>query len=366
MSPLFKKSMFRKIILIFIVLTLINAGAIYYFWDKNIELPLLYSLYGAEVLLFLFVIFVWKFISHPMKKILMQMKYLMTGKTYKKIYTKKIDELGFIAQFFNEITSNLESISKKFEEAQRMSSELEIASEIQKNILPDKSPEIANLEIATKNSQAVEVGGDSYDIIADKNNDNTFFYIGDVTGHGAPAALIMMMVNTLIHTYCEIYDNLYDIVVNTNKQLKPRIKAAMFMTMVMLKWNKKENKMSYIGAGHEHILIFRASKGVCEATPSGGIALGMIDDSSKIIKEQDLNLEKGDLIILYTDGITEAKNDAEEMYGLDRLKKAIEKFAIEYEPEGVLHHIALNFSNFVGETSQEDDITLIAIKYKEE
>jgi len=69
--------------------------------------------------------------------------------------------------------------------------------------------------------------------------------------------LVMMMVNTLLHTYSEMYSSVYDIIVNTNRILKPRIKAAMFMTMIMLKWDHIEKKMTYVGAGHEYILIYR-------------------------------------------------------------------------------------------------------------
>jgi sigma-B regulation protein RsbU (phosphoserine phosphatase) len=289
------------------------------------------------------------------------MKLILTGKNYKRIETNRVDELGIIAQFFNEITENLEIISKKLKEEKRMSSELNVAAEIQQRLLPNESPLVQGIEIVTKNRPAVEIGGDSFDYINGK--DATFFYIGDVTGHGAPAALVMMMVNTLLHTYAEMYSNAYDIVVNTNKQLKPRIKSSMFMTMVMLKWDHKTQKMTYVGSGHEHILIYRAKTGKLESIESGGIALGMTPDNSKIVKELNIPLEIDDQIVLYTDGITEAENNTGEMFGLDRLKELITKYAPEYGPEGLTHHVALDFSQFVGDAVQHDDITIMAIKY---
>ena len=163
-----------------------------------------------------------------------------------------------------------------------------------------------------------------------------------------------------------MYSSVYDIVVNTNKMLKPRIKAAMFMTMVMLKWDHLKKKMTYVGAGHEYLLIYRSATGQVESKPAGGVALGMVPDNSKLVKEQEVNLEDGDMIIVYTDGITEAKNDKGEMFGVERLIESIKKYAAQYGPEGVTHHTAIDFSQYVGDHEQEDDITLMVIKYTEQ
>lgn len=336
----------------------------YYFWGNPLAFPLYYSLAAIGGLIVIILVLISTYIDKPLRKLTKQMKLLLTGRPYKKITTNRVDEIGVIAQFFNEITQNLESISQKLKEGQRMSSELEIASSIQRSILPDKSPDVPNLEVVAKTRPAVEVGGDSFDFIQRENA--TYFYIGDVTGHGAPAALVMMMVNTLLHTYSEMYSSVYDIVVNTNRILKPRIKAAMFMTMVMLKWDHVEKKMSYVGAGHEYLLIYRAATGQVESIPAGGVALGMVPDNSKLVKEQNIDLSDGDMVIVYTDGITEAKNDKEEMFGLERLIESIKKYATQYGPEGVIHHTAVNFSQYVGNAEQIDDITLMALKYTEQ
>lgn len=355
------KSLTIRITIILFILALLLGGGAYFFWDKTINFPLSYSLIGLAVFLLLFNVVIYKYIARPLKKILKQMKLLITGRSYQRIYTDRLDEVGVIAQFFNDITENLESISNKLKEQIRMSSELEIASNIQRTILPDESPKIPGLEVVAKTRPAVEVGGDSFDFI--QRGDNTFLYIGDVTGHGVPAGLVMMMVNTLLHTYSEKYDNLYDIVVNTNRLLKPRIKAAMFMTMVMLKWDHQNQKMSYVGAGHEHILIFKANTGKLESQVAGGVALGMVPDNSKLVKEKEIELEKDDIIILYTDGIIEAKNDKGEMYGMDKFKESIKRHAVQYGAAGISHHVSIDFSNFAGEAEQEDDITLIVMKY---
>jgi len=361
MLNIIRKSLTRRLLILLLIIGIIAGFAAYYYWGIDKMFPLYYSLAGLSVIFLIFIIIIYKSISRPLKVLTKQMKYLISGKSYKKIYTNRIDEIGVIAQFFNEVTENLESISHKLKDAQRMASELQVASNIQMMVLPSQTPKIPGLELCAKTRPAVEIGGDNFDFI--NKGDSSYFYIGDVTGHGVPSALVMMMANTLLHTYTEIYDNLYDIVVNTNRQLKPRIKSAMFMTMVMLKWDQKNEKMSYLGAGHEHILVYKPSTGKIEAKVTGGIALGMVPDNSKIVKELPIDLEKGDIVVLYTDGITEAKNDAGEMFGLERLMNTITKHATTYGPEGISHHTATDFSEYVGNAEQLDDITLIVIKY---
>lgn len=362
MLNIVRKSLTRRILLFLLVIAAAAAGAAYYYYRGfDYQFPVYYSLVGLSALMLIFTLIIFRSISRPLRILTKQMKYLITGKSYKKIYTNRIDEIGVIAQFFNEVTDNLENISYKLKDAQRMASELEVASKIQKMVLPNQAPVIPGLEICAKTRPAVEIGGDNFDFI--NRGDSSYMYVGDVTGHGVPSALVMMMANTLLHTYSEIYDNLYDIVVNTNRQLKPRIKSAMFMTMVMLKWDQKNEKMSYLGAGHEHILIYKPSTGKIEAKVTGGIALGMVPDNSKLVKELPLDIEKGDILVLYSDGITEAKNDSGEMFGLERLKQTIIKHAATYGPEGISHHTATDFSDFVGNAEQIDDITLIVIKY---
>lgn len=331
------------------------------FGVKNISI---FYLIGIVFFYSVFVLWLFYFqFSRPLYLILDQMKALLTKRKYKKIYNSRSDEIGVIAHFFNEVTTTFEKVLIEIKEGKRVTGELQLAGELQHELLPAQSPQVLGLDVAVKNRSAEELGGDNFDVISDKNY--TYFYLGDVTGHGVPAAIIMTMVNTLINAFVEIYDNAYDIVVKTNRRLKTRIRSTFFMSMIMLKWDVNLKKMSYVGCGHEHLVVYRANKGACEVRMTGGIALGMVPDNSKIVKELDLPLEKGDTIVLYTDGITEARNMHGEMFGLQRLQKTIEQYAGEYDAEGIVYHIARDFSRFVEEHIQEDDVTLIVIKVGE-
>src|SRR5690606_4410075 len=145
-------------------------------------------------------------------------------------------------------------------------------------ILPFKTPSVDGLQIVAKNKPATELGGDCFDIFND--DEKTFIYVGDVTGHGVAAGLMMTMVSSLVRVFADFTDSAYEIVVKVNKYIRRHVKQSMFMTMVMLAWDRSNQELTYVGAGHEHILIYRALTGECEAVLSGGVALGMVPDNS--------------------------------------------------------------------------------------
>ena len=195
-----------------------------------------------------------------------------------------------------------------------------------------------------------------------QKNENFYLYIGDVTGHGVPAGLVMIMVDTLIHAWTKNARTTEEILIETNRFLNQRTQSQRFMTLVMLRWDEKEQKMYYTGAGHEHVLIYRAKEKNVKAIRSGGIALRMIPDISNIINEKPIEFEEDDVILLYSDGITEARNKNGEMYGLNRLVESLKKHGYRNTSESVFDQLTKDFSAFVGEYIQTDDITMIVTK----
>lgn len=359
---LIRGTLSRKIYLHMLILGLLGALVIIalkyfryvdnYSWEQVLLVVLFYFLCSI-------VIYIWD-VVRPISQILVQIKSVLANKKYKKIYTKRTDEVGILAHFFNEVTESLERVSDELAANRKITGELQTAGQLQKELIPVVAPTIEGFDIAVKNRSAEELGGDNLDFI--HVGSNTYFYIGDVTGHGVPAAIVMTMVNTLINAFVEIYDTAYDVVVQTNRRLKKRIKATMFMSMMMMKWNSLKQQMSFVGCGHEHILIYRAKTGVVDCLSSGGIALGMVADNSKIVKETPIELSAGDVIVLYTDGITEAKNMSGEMFGLGRIKEKLTTYGGQGGASDIIHNIAREFSKFVEEHVQEDDVTLMVLK----
>jgi len=356
------KSIIRKFILNLVVLGFVVGGIIGYFWisksQQTVPMPIVFG--GVVVILILVGILVYMNFSKPLSLVLFQIQALLTGKPYKKIYTDRLDEIGVLAYFFNQVTKGFKEVSSDLQDRERMIDELTVAAQLQRDILPLESPFIDGLQVVVKYKPATEVGGDTFDIYTSK--DKSYIYVGDVTGHGVSAGLMMTMVNSLAGVFADMCNSAFDVIVNINKYIKKHVKKAMFMTMVMLCFDNKTKKLTFVGAGHEHILIYRHTTGVVEAILSGGIALGMIPDNSKVVKEREIILEDGDFVILYTDGITEARSTTEELYGLERLKAAVKEYAPQYSAEGVNYHIAKDVTTFMGTRKQEDDMTLIVMK----
>lgn len=346
------------LLLILCFLNLGIIGGLYYVELDN----LLYWLTITVVFTFGILLVYYFKVFRPLGKIVEQVEALLTGEKYKKVFLPKNDEFGLLAKFFNSMTDNVESVSGQLAEGDRMTSELDLAADIQKSVLPKQVPRLKKMDVSAKTRPASEVGGDSFSFMK-KNEEETYIYLGDVTGHGAPAGLIMMMVNTLLTVYLPTSNDTKEWAVKANEVLTPRVNSTMFMTTILLRWNSTIEKLFYTGAGHEHILIYRSAEGVCEAIPTGGIALGMTPDISQIAQEKEITLHKEDIVILYTDGIPEARNSEGEMYTLDRLKQAINKHGHIGDSQKLFALLAADLANFVGNEEQLDDITLLILRY---
>ena len=329
----------------------------HYFLDFDV----LYILAASIVSYLLLFFFVHSHLTKPLRLICKEVSALLAGGGYNKIKFSRKDEFGLLAYFFNEITSNVENISKYLKEGDRMASELALASDIQKSVLPREIPVIPKLDTVAKTRSADEVGGDSFDI--NFKGDEYYIYLGDVTGHGAPAGLIMMMVNTLFDIFLPTSTDTRDLAVKINNTLKPRVNSSMFMTASFFRWNPTNESLFYTGAGHEHILIFRAAEAVVESIPAGGIALAMAEDVSSILSEKQLVLSDQDIIVLYSDGITEAVNASGELYGLDRLVNSLSKCGFYADSLRVFEALSHDVTSFVGDAIQRDDMTLIVMRY---
>jgi len=356
----------RRYIIIPLILWLIPTGAIAFILAYSaglyLEFNATYQLATGLGVFFLGALLLLLFKLHiPLKKVIREMKALLTGKSYRRIMTSKRNEIGILAHFFNEVTHNLENISSDVKSHERIKKELNTAQQIQRDLLPKNTPNIPGLEITAKTRSASEIGGDTFDFIT--KGDRHLMYVGDSTGHGVPAGIVMIMVDTLIETFMDLYEKLTDIMIQLNKYLKPHLQTTMFMTMILMEWEAATKKIKWIGAGHEYIIHVQTSTGTVTSTAAGGIAVGMLPDNSKMVKEQVLQMAEGDFIILFSDGITEAKNITGEDYGMDRLQTAAKSHAsMDTSTEDLFKKIAIDVGRFMEGAEQLDDMTLIVIK----
>ncbi|PCI24084.1 hypothetical protein COB57_05830 [Candidatus Peregrinibacteria bacterium] len=361
-SPLFQYSLTLKVFIsagIFLLFMGIMLAVLQRFQIQ--EIPVLMFIIILTIILSIVLLCFLYYVTFPLQNIAEQILALLTGKPFQKVTPQSNDEIGVISYFFNTVTDRIQDLSQDIETGKRISSELEIASKIQSDILPKKAPDnIIGLEITAASRACSEVGGDCFDFLNAK--DDTYIYIGDVTGHGLPAGIIMILVNTMLKALASEGVPPKDMIAKTNTLLKNNVSSSHFMSFVMLRWQNMKQRMSYIGAGHEYILHYSQKTKTVQKIKSGGIALKMIPNISRILKEIEIPYQEGDSILLYTDGITEGRNPNGEMYGIERLLKAFEQHASR-SAEKTFELVTKDFATFLEKNHvQEDDITMIVIK----
>lgn len=242
---------------------------------------------------------------------------------------------------------------------ERISNELDVASRIQKKILPADVDEIFGLEIAQYFESAKEIGGDYYDYTI--LDDNVFsITIADVSGKGVPAAFLMALGRSVLKTLTLTGDfapneNLNEL----NKIIYSDITEDMFITMMHSKYNKENKTLYYSNAGHNPIVVYRASTDSIELHTVKGVAIGFLEEYK--YRQGEIQLNKGDIVIFYTDGITEAENSNKEMFGLERLKEVIYNNKNK-SPKELRKVILESINRFRKDYEQTDDLTFVILK----
>jgi len=272
---------------------------------------------------------------------------------------KGIELLVLLTEIIAETALTQKHQAKLTTENALIRNEMELAKKIQTCLLPEK-PEISGYEIAVSCDPSEEVGGDYYDVISVAGYD--WIVIGDVSGHGVTAGLVMMMVQTAIHT-----------VLNENPETEPShllsvinktiynnielMSESKHMTIIVLAAGK-DGRFSFSGL-HEDILIRRAETGEVEVVESDGMWIGLEPDISKFLSDDTLKLESGDCMVLFTDGITEAICKEGKLFGDERLIRVIEESGEESASE-----IRENIINALEFCEKPDDVTLVVMKRK--
>jgi len=249
--------------------------------------------------------------------------------------------------------------------SEKMQGEMELARNIQTCLLPTSLENIhPDFEISAAMVTADEVGGDFYEITPDRSG-NLWFAVGDVSGHGVTPGLIMMMAQTIHATVTANLDcEARDVVVKINEILyanvHERLKESHFMTFNALRYLGL-GKFEHAGA-HLRIVVFRRESDDCELIPTKGVYLNFKKDISKATKNSYFELGEGDIMILYTDGLTEAENPDGEMLDIDGFVEIVEKHARQ-EPEAMKESIMADVLRWCDDR-RDDDMTLVIVKRK--
>ena len=264
----------------------------------------------------------------------------------------------------NDINATVDTLKRYIKEAEeRIDAELAFAKAIQHAALPSvfpPYPDRKEFEIFATMHTAKEVGGDFYDFYF-VDDENLAFLMADVSGKGIPAAMFMMTAKTFIKSYAESGVSVEEVFTYANAKLCEGNDAGMFVTAWLGILNTKTGKVLFANAGHNPPLVKHAD-GTYEYLKSraGFVLAGM---EGVRYRKNELDLAPGDAIYLYTDGVTEATNLSEELYGEERLQKVLDIYK-DATPETICAEVKIDVDKFVGEAPQFDDITMLAIRYK--
>lgn len=248
-------------------------------------------------------------------------------------------------------------------ELQKKQAELMIAANIQKSFLPEEIPFLEGFNIAATTIPAREVGGDFYDFIV--QDENLQFLVADVSGKGVPAALFMALSRTIVRACATPHENASKCLSCANNMIVDQshsVTSGMFVTLFFASLNKKNRRLIYTNAGHNPPLLLRASTNSIDMIEVTGVALGMGPDME--YEQRQIDIMPGDILLLYSDGIVEAMNPREDLFGQIRLRSSLAATK-GLSAQVVLDSILHDLKQFAEGEEQSDDITIIVIKAEE-
>jgi len=276
------------------------------------------------------------------------------------------DEIGEIAQAFNEMTTKFRRAQVNLMEQQKLQKELQVAQEIQQMLLPSDFPEVEGFDIGSYYEAAKEVGGDLFDFV-EVDEETVGIVVAGVSGKGVPGSLIMTMIRTAIRLESRGNNDPADVLARVNRFVTEDMRRGMFVTMFYVILDSRNRVIRYASAGHNPMILFRSStKQTYYLNPSGfpvGIQLPEDDLFDKKIKTDSIRLHEDDILVLYTDGITEAMNHNRELYREERFLDSIRNNG-HLDVAEFVKSIKNDLKKFTGGAPQNDDITFVSIKEK--
>jgi sigma-B regulation protein RsbU (phosphoserine phosphatase) len=272
------------------------------------------------------------------------------------------DEIRFLQLMANQAAIALESARLHVEEIerQRLEQEMAIGRDIQLSLLPKTPPVIPGWELGMRYKAARHVGGDFYDFYLFPDDDKKIgFLIGDVSGKGVPAALFMAMCRTMIRTTALAGRSPAQALIKANELILKDSQADLFLSVVCASLNTDTGRLTYSNAGHSRPMLIRAGSQEVQDLTARGVIMGEFDTID--LEEREVEIHPGDLILLYTDGVTDTINEQQEAFGEKRLK-AILTADGNNSVEALLDSILQSLEEFRGNANPEDDITIVVAR----
>jgi sigma-B regulation protein RsbU (phosphoserine phosphatase) len=289
-----------------------------------------------------------------------------------KIAVRSEDQLGELALSFNSMTASIEDLLRQAAEKKRLEEELRIAHEIQMSLLPQGPLVMAGLSVTALCVPAREVGGDYYDFLP-LDDHRVGVLIADVSGKGTSAALYMAELKGLVLSLSEIHTSPRTMLIALNRIIANHLDARSFITMTYAVVDLRARTITYARAGHTPLIYV---PGTCadggprqvQILVPDGMVVGLKLDNGEMFErhlvEETIPLQPGDLYLLFTDGISEAMNGRDDLFGESRLGRLVETHA-HLPSEELRERVLREIAAFVGDAPQHDDMTMILLKVDE-
>lgn len=285
---------------------------------------------------------------------------ILLGKRKSDLHYSKSD-IEFVSSLGSLAIISIENarLFKETLEKQRLEKDLETARNIQNNLLPKTIPTLSKFEISAFNKSARMVGGDYYDIVKLDSN-RMLFAIADVSGKGVPAALLMANIQAFLKSICKMNLPLSDATNLLNDLVAENTTMGSFITFFWGILDNEKSELTYVNAGHNPPLLVRDNE--ISKLKKGGMILGVMQTTIPYISDT-VQLNPGDALVLFTDGITEAMNTKWEEFSDERLEQ-LARLKYQEDSQNILTHIKTDVEKFTLGAEQSDDITCLVIKVK--
>jgi sigma-B regulation protein RsbU (phosphoserine phosphatase) len=294
-------------------------------------------------------------LSSPFRDIIRTLGRIRNGRFDKQVPVLSNDEIGYTGDAINEMAKGLI-------ERDKMQQSLNLAKEVQQNLLPKSNLKVNGFDIAGKSVYCDETGGDYYDFIFNDDAERKIgVAIGDVSGHGIPSALLMTTVRSYLRQRASLPGSTARIISDVNRQLVKDVEdSGQFMTMLFLNLDTAKRQVEWVRAGHDPGLVYDPASDTFSDLGGSGIALGVYANwNYEDYKKTDFS--DGQIIFLSTDGIWEARNKKGEMLGKKPILRAIRQHAAS-DAAQIIDAIFEILDNFLGDVKIEDDMTSVVIK----
>jgi len=285
------------------------------------------------------------------------------SKTVKGIFTDEFIELftSLAGQIGIAWRNNQQTLS--LIRAREQQKEMEIAKTIQLSLLPLAIPDISGISLAGICVPAREVGGDYYDFLISAS-DQLDLLVADVSGHNVGSALLMAETRTYIRARVKKIPTTRQVMASLNQFFYEDLsRSELFITMFYLRYNNAQKRLTYASAGHCRPILHRGESGKCELLDADGLILGIHEQVN--FEERETRFNPGDLLLLYTDGLTEAANSEGELFGEDRLCNMV-KEANDLAPQELIDHVLNQVRIFTGLRHFDDDVSLVVMRSERE